>query len=75
MLEFGSYHAIMACVAAGTGIGIISEVLLDNAVLSDSVQRHPSLGILARSRTHLVWSGEVSPPLKAFMALLPTLNM
>lgn len=71
ILEFGSYHAIVACVAAATGIGIISAELLDRAVLGAEVQRHPLPGRLRINRTHLVWSGDVSPPLQALMNLLP----
>lgn len=71
ILEFGSYHAIVACVAAATGIGIISTELLDCAVLGTEVQRHPLPGRMRISHTHLVWSDEVTPPLQALMDLLP----
>nr|WP_312990393.1 LysR family transcriptional regulator [Comamonas koreensis] len=71
ILEFGSYHAIVACVAAGTGIGIISTEMLDYAVLGTSVQRHPLPAKARTSRTHLVWSGEASGPLQALISLLP----
>lgn len=74
ILEFGSYHAIVACVAAGTGIGIISTELLDCAVLGTAVQRHPLPSKLRINRTHLVWSGEVSPPLQALIDLLPAMR-
>ncbi len=74
ILEFGSYHAIVACVAAATGIGIISAELLDRAVLGTDVQRHPLPGKLRINRTHLVWSGDVSPPLQALISLLPKLR-
>src|SRR6218665_747462 len=33
MLELGSYHAIVACVAAGTGVAIVPAEVLDHAVL------------------------------------------
>ena len=74
ILEFGSYHAIVACVAAATGIGIVSVELLDRALHGTEVQRHPLPGRLRINRTHLVWSGDVSPPLQALMSLLPTLR-
>lgn len=74
ILEFGSYHAIVACVAAATGIGIISAELLDRAVLGSDVQRHPLPGRLRINRTHLVWSGEIGAPLQALMGLLPKLR-
>ncbi|MCJ2085913.1 LysR substrate-binding domain-containing protein [Methylobacterium sp. E-005] len=71
VLEMNSYHAIVACVAAGTGAAIVPGEMLDHAVLSDAVQRHPLPERLRRNRTHLVWSGEASAPLTALMALLP----
>ena len=74
ILEFGSYHAIVACVAAATGIGIISAELLDKAVIGTDVQRHTLPDQLRFNRTHLVWSGDVSPPLQALINLLPTLE-
>lgn len=74
VLEFGSYHAIVACVAAATGIGIISAELLDCAVMGHAVQRHPLPASVRKNRTHLVWSGEVSPPLQALIDLLPSIR-
>ncbi|MCJ2065789.1 LysR substrate-binding domain-containing protein [Methylobacterium sp. J-088] len=71
VLEMNSYHAIVACVAAGTGAAIVPSEMLDHAVLSDAVQRHPLPERLRRNRTHLVWTGEASAPLQALMALLP----
>ena len=74
ILDLGSYHAIVACVAAGTGVGIIPAELLDQAVLSTAVQRHPLPARLRINRTHLVWSGEASAPLQALMELMPRLR-
>lgn len=71
ILDLGSYHAIVACVAAGTGVAIMPAEVLDQAVLGTSVQRHPLPTRLRRSRTHLVWSGEASAPLRALADLLP----
>jgi DNA-binding transcriptional LysR family regulator len=71
MLDLGSYHAIVACVAAGTGVAIVPAAVLDRAVLVASVQRHPLPPRLRANRTHLVWSGEASAPLRALIDLLP----
>ncbi|WP_232631909.1 LysR family transcriptional regulator [Methylobacterium sp. Leaf118] len=70
ILEMSSYHAIVACVAAGTGAAIVPAEVLDHAVMSTAVARHPLPEHLRRNRTHLVWSGEPSAPLQALMALL-----
>jgi DNA-binding transcriptional LysR family regulator len=71
ILDLGSYHAIVACVAAGTGAAIVPAEVLDQAVLGTAVERHPLPTRLRVNRTHLVWSGEASPPLRALMDLLP----
>lgn len=70
ILDLGSYHAIVACVAAGTGVGILPAELLDQAVLGHTVQRHALPARLRVNRTQLVWSGEPSAPLQALMDLL-----
>ena len=74
ILELGSYHAIVACVAAGTGVAIVPAEVLDQAVLGTSVDRHLLPERLRGNRTHLVWSGEASAPLRALADLLPKLS-
>lgn len=74
LLDLGSYHAIVACVTAGTGVAIVPAEVLDNAVLGTAVQRHPLPVRLRVNRTHLVWSGDASPPLQALMQMLPRLQ-
>ncbi|WP_210250341.1 LysR family transcriptional regulator [Methylobacterium planeticum] len=71
ILDLGSYHAIVACVAAGTGAAIVPAEVLDQAVLSRAVERHPLPRPLRVNRTHLVWSGAPSTALQALTALLP----
>ncbi|WP_336491488.1 LysR family transcriptional regulator [Methylobacterium nigriterrae] len=72
VLEMSSYHAIVACVAAGTGAAIVPAEVLDQAVLSTAVERHLLPPHLRVNRTHLVWSGEASASLQALMGLLPS---
>ena len=74
LLDLGSYHAIVACVAAGTGVAIVPAEVLDHAVLGSAVQRHLLPARLRVNRTHLVWSGEVTPTLQALIDLLPSLR-
>lgn len=69
--DLGSYHAIVACVAAGAGVAIVPAEVLDQVVLGAAVQRHALPSRLRTNRTHLVWNGEPSPPLRAFMDALP----
>jgi DNA-binding transcriptional LysR family regulator len=70
MLELGSYHAIVACVAAGTGIALVPESVLD-AMPQTPVRRHPLPKSLADMSTPLVWrDGEISPPVLALRTLV-----
>jgi DNA-binding transcriptional LysR family regulator len=71
VLELSSYHAIVACVASGTGIAVVPESVLA-AVRATEVVRHPLPRVLSDVVTPLIWRvGEVSP---AVMALCDTLE-
>ncbi len=69
-LELGSYHAIVACVAAGTGIAIVPESVLDT--LQDSpVARYPLPKVLGRIVTPLIWRrAEQSAAVTALLSLV-----
>jgi len=70
MLELGSYHAITACVASGTGVALVPESVLDT-MAQTSVRRHPLPKTLADMSTPLVWrDGEISPPVLALRTLV-----
>ena len=69
-LDLGSYHAIVACVAAGTGAAIVPEGVLDHAVLGGEVQRHALPDAVRHNRTHLVWADAPGPALQALIDLL-----
>jgi DNA-binding transcriptional LysR family regulator len=69
-LDLGSYHAIVACVAAGTGVAIMPASVLDTAVMGDSIQRHELPEAMRTNRTNLVWAGEPGGPLSALLELL-----
>lgn len=70
-LEMASYHAIIACVAAGTGCAIVPEAVLAAVTAGSAVQVHALPDDLARNTTHLVWPGDASPALAALIAELP----
>jgi DNA-binding transcriptional LysR family regulator len=72
VLEMSSYHAIVACVAAGTRVAIVPAQVRDHALLSTAVQRHPLPPRLRVNRTHLVWLGKSSAPLQALTELVAT---
>ncbi|MCX7257933.1 MAG: LysR substrate-binding domain-containing protein [Polaromonas sp.] len=74
VLELGSYHAIVACVAAGAGIAIMPRLMLE------AIQAHEELAVfalppqVARSKTGLVWrTGHASVALEALRGELPPL--
>jgi DNA-binding transcriptional LysR family regulator len=71
VLELASYHAIVACVAAGTGFAIVPRSVLDASAAGTAVVQHGLPAAWRRNKTHLVWAGEPSAPLQALLDLLP----
>jgi DNA-binding transcriptional LysR family regulator len=70
VLDLSSYHAIIACVTAGTGIALMPESVLD-AMPQASVRRHPIPKAQAQLTTPLVWRrGEISSSVLALRTLL-----
>ncbi|CAG9238094.1 Transcriptional regulator [Paraburkholderia tropica] len=70
VLELGSYHAIVACVAAGAGVAVAPRSVLDLQRNADDIAVH-SLGKLGRIDTLLVWRrGHLSPALDALKSAL-----
>lgn len=70
VLELASYHAIVACVASGTGIALMPESVLAT-LHSAPVSRHPLPGVYANIVTPLVWrKAETSPALRALHEVL-----
>jgi DNA-binding transcriptional LysR family regulator len=55
VMEFASYHAIVACVAAGSGIAIVPRAVIRLVRSAREVTIHPLPADIAKSRTHLVW--------------------
>jgi DNA-binding transcriptional LysR family regulator len=55
VMEFDSYHAIVACVAAGSGIAIVPRTVIRLVRAERDVAIHRLPPDIARSRTHLVW--------------------
>jgi DNA-binding transcriptional LysR family regulator len=70
-LDLGSYHAIVACVAAGSGIAVVPVAVLDNAAMGQFVERHPLPAKIRTNRTHLVWTGDASAKLRALIEMCP----
>ncbi|WP_375415224.1 LysR substrate-binding domain-containing protein [uncultured Bradyrhizobium sp.] len=70
VLELSSYHAIVACVAAGAGIALMPEAVLD-AMPQALVRRNRIPRAQSEMVTPLIWrEGEVSPPVLALRTLM-----
>jgi DNA-binding transcriptional LysR family regulator len=74
VLELGSYHAIVACVASGAGIAIVPQSVLAT-VQCALVAIHPLPKVLSDVSTPLIWrSGEQTPPVVALRELMRTMS-
>jgi DNA-binding transcriptional LysR family regulator len=69
-LEFASYQAMIACVAAGTGFALVPRSLLAALRVGSEVRQHELPARVRRNHTHLVWSGTPSTALERLIALL-----
>jgi DNA-binding transcriptional LysR family regulator len=66
VMEYGSYHAITACVAAGSGIAVVPKSVLRAIGIEAQVAVHALPASIANARTMLVWRrGHQSAPLDA----------
>ncbi|MBA4501817.1 LysR family transcriptional regulator [Marinobacterium marinum] len=70
IMELGSYHAILACVAAGAAVGVVPLSVLETAVCREAVQLHALPDRWAYNCTHLVWRGAPGVTLQKLIALL-----
>ena len=74
MLELSSYHAIVACVAAGTGIAMMPEAVLDT-MPRVQVRRNRIPRTQSDIVTPLIWrKGEASPPVLALRTLVAAIS-
>jgi DNA-binding transcriptional LysR family regulator len=55
VMEFGSYHAIVACVAAGAGIAIVPRSVIRISLAASGVATYPLPPAVSKARTFLVW--------------------
>ena len=70
VLEFGSYQAIIACVAAGTGFAVVPKSVLAGLRSSKGITQHGLPKKYALSRTQLVWNGELTPALNGLISII-----
>ena len=55
VMEYGSYHAIVACVAAGSGIAVVPQSVIDAVRPEKEVRIHRLPKETAAAKTQLVW--------------------
>ena len=66
VMEYGSYHAIVACVAAGCGIAVVPKSVIGAVRPEREVRIHPLPKEIAAAKTQLVWGqGHRSSALEA----------
>jgi DNA-binding transcriptional LysR family regulator len=71
VMEYGSYHAIVACAAAGAGVAVVPRSVIDAVQPKGDVAIHPLPADIAEARTMLVWrTGHRSAALDALRAQL-----
>jgi len=69
-LEFQSYQAMIACVAAGTGFALVPKSLLAALKSGAEVRQHEMPAKVRRNVTHLVWHGTPSTALAKLQEML-----
>jgi DNA-binding transcriptional LysR family regulator len=76
MLELSSYHAIVACVASGTGIAFVPRSVLETIRgTARSLAVYPLPAKTGKATTSLVWrTGEPSLALRALQAQVVALK-
>ena len=66
VMEFQSYHAIVACVASGSGIAIVPRAVIASALGEKQVCISPLPTRIAKAQTVLIWrKGQQSAALEA----------
>jgi DNA-binding transcriptional LysR family regulator len=69
-LEFASYQAMIACVAAGTGFALVPKSLLATLKSANEVRQHEVPTKVRRNVTYLLWHGQASTALGKLQELL-----
>ncbi|HTD04629.1 LysR substrate-binding domain-containing protein, partial [Undibacterium sp.] len=72
-MEFGTFEAIIGCVAAGMGVALMPRTVMQQRELGDSIQIHAVPADIAKVETLMIWRKEVRhhPARQAFAESLP----
>src|SRR4051794_36790076 len=57
IMEFASYQAMIACVAAGSGFAVVPKSVLDTLRATKSIRQHALPKRFSHNRTYIVWHG------------------
>lgn len=70
--EYGSFEAIIGCVAAGMGVSLLPRAVLQVHLAAGTLRTHPTPPVVGRAKTLLVWHRERSRHMarETFSALL-----
>ena len=67
VMEISSYHALLSCVVAGMGVGIVPRALLEQYPYSNNIQVHELPKKWRQTRTAMIWRKDsITPNIKAF---------
>jgi len=71
VVEISSYHALLSCVAAGMGVGIVPKALLEQYPFAHNIKMHPLPAKWRHSTTAIIWRKDsVKPSMTAFAKCL-----
>ncbi len=62
VVEINSYHALLNCVIAGMGVGLVPEKLLETYPFVDGLKVHRLPQDWGRTVTHLIWRKDADRP-------------
>jgi len=67
IIEINSYNALLNCITAGMGTGLVPQILLDFYPFKDGLKIHSLPTHLQKTTTHSIWRKDsVKPSLHAF---------
>ena len=58
--EFGTFEAIIGCIAAGMGVGLLPKSVLGPHLAAQTLRTHPTPSHVANAQTLLIWHRERS---------------
>ncbi len=71
VIEIPSYHTLLSCVAAGIGVGLVTQSLLDLYASPNALKAHRLPSKWSKTTTHLIWRPENGmPSLMAFVGVV-----